>query len=442
MNFDIRSNAALAGLISLATAIGACNARVSVAHPKFKDGGLLASSTPVKLEMLTRLDGMYTVSAGGHFGDLVAVHASPDAISIFAEPNASYAIMRAGCIDQGTRLVLEGHWRYAADTNTGLARLFVGPPDLVKQLCAGTAPPLGADRTPSILPALDGLTGVEDGDPGDTASFRYQKPLLASEGRFAVISHHGACRTIDDCGYAENSIESIVASTAFGGSIVEIDVHRTADDVPILFHDDTFGPRLANGPYCHGPIDQFTLAHVRAFCTLKYGEQVPTLEEALDAAESKTVLRGVWIDAKTPDVVAPTIDVMKRFFAKTAGNGRKMPVVIGLGESNILDAYKAANPPPGFPCLVELDPSDVRDNGCVAWGPRYTRGPMSADVKSLQDDGHVVAFWTMDEEEFIRLFLKSSPMPNGILSDRQGLVFWMFQTIATENTLPPTRASF
>jgi len=89
---------------------------------------------------------------------------------------------------------------------------------------------------------------------------------------------------------------------------------------------------------------------------------------------------------------------MNRFFAKTAGTARKMPVVLGLGEQDILDAYKAANPPRGFPCLVELDPSDVRENGCIAWGPRYTRGPMSTDVKSLQDDGHVVAFWTMDEE--------------------------------------------
>jgi len=69
-------------------------------------------------------------------------------------------------------------------------------------------------------------------------------------------------------GLSENSIESILASTSYGGSVVEIDVHRTADNVPILFHDDTFGPRLTNGPYCHGPIDQATLAHVRAFCPM------------------------------------------------------------------------------------------------------------------------------------------------------------------------------
>jgi glycerophosphoryl diester phosphodiesterase len=434
MSFDRASRAiALLGLIAFALVAGSCDARSVVHHPQFPNGGLLAGAAPVKLELLARLNGMYGVTAGnGRFGDVVAVRASPDALSIFAEPNATYAIMRAGCIESGAKLVMEGHWRYPAETDTGLLRMFVGPPAVAKALCAGTAAPLDT-------PTIDGLLGVESDDPSEPLTLSFQKALFKSEGRFAVVGHHGACRTIDDCGASENSIETLKLVQAYGADIAEIDAQLTKDGVPILFHDDNFGPRLTNGPYCHGPVHDFTLAHIRALCTLKFGEAVPTLEEALDAAFTQTLLRAIWIDAKSPEVVAPVIDVMARFILRTQGSPRKMGLIIGLGETEILDAYKAASPPPGVQCLVELDPSDVRANGCIAWGPRYTRGPMTDDVRSLQADGHLVAFWTMDEEDYIKLFLKSGAMPNGILSDRDGLVFWLFQTIATEATLPPER---
>jgi hypothetical protein len=57
-------------------------------------------------------------------------------------------------------------------------------------------------------------------------------------------------------------------------------------------------------------------------------------------------------------------------------------------------------------------------------------------VAALQADGHAVVFWTMDEQSYIDLYLTTTT-PNGIVTDRPGLVFQRFQTLGT---LPAVRA--
>ena len=47
---------------------------------------------------------------------------------------------------------------------------------------------------------------------------------------------------------------------------------------------------------------------------------------------------------------------------------------------------------------------------------------MPGDVASLQAEGRIVAFWTIDEPQYIELFMDKS-RPNAILSDRPGLVY-------------------
>jgi glycerophosphoryl diester phosphodiesterase len=303
--------------------------------------------------------------------------------------------------------------------------MFVGPEPSARALCAGDEASLAALDLAGVT--VDLSTGEDADAPSEAATATFTRPPRDPAGRFLFGAHRGACRTIDDCGVSENSVESIRRAEAFGASLVEIDVRRTRDGVPILYHDDTFTPRLSNGTYCHGPVAEFTFAHVRALCRLKYGELVPTLDEALGAALDDTTLAGAWLDVKTVDALAPAVDAARRFGEAARAKGRRFTVVVGMGEADLVDAFVAMGPP-DVPCLVELEPDDVRRAGCAFWGPRWTRGPMATDVAALQAEGRGVVYWALDESEYIDAFLTLGH-PNALLSDRAGLVRQRFEVL-------------
>jgi glycerophosphoryl diester phosphodiesterase len=419
---------ALAGTLALA---GSCGGRRKSATPAFPDGGLLRGADPVRQEALARLAGLYAFQRDTpRLRGAVVAHVAPGTLSLFAAADSASSILRAGCIDGGARLVLEGVWRFPREGSLGLMRVFVGPETTARALCAGDDASLA-----SVDPAattLDVTTGDDDELPTDPASATFQRPLEDPDERFLVGGHRGACRTIDDCGVSENSVESIRQAESFGAAFVEVDVRTTADGVPILYHDETFTPRLSDGPYCHGPVAELPFAHVRALCTLHYGERVPTLDEALAAALDDTTLRGAWLDVKTLDALEPAIAASRRFGAAAEAKGRRFDVVVGLGERGLVDAFIALGPP-DVPCLVELDPADVRAAGCRYWGPRWTRGPMAPDVAALQAEGRGVLYWALDESEYIDAFLTQGK-PNALLSDRPGLVRQRFEVVGV---VPP-----
>ncbi len=413
----------IAAALSLA---GSCGGRRKVIDPVFPDGGLLRDAEPLGQPAIARLAGLYSFPrVAPRLRGPVVAHDAPGTLSLFGAPDSAMAILRAGCLDGGARLVMEGVWRLPREATVGLIRLFVGPEATARALCAGDAASLeGVDLASTTLEFATG----EDADvPTDALVATWQRARKDPEGRFLFGAHRGACRTIDDCGVSENSVASIRRAEAFGASFVEIDVRRTLDGVPILYHDDTFTPRLSSGTYCHGPVAEFGFAHVRALCTLKYGEPVPTLDEALAAAIDDTTLRGAWLDVKTVDSIEPAVAASKRFGAAAAAKGRRFVVVVGMGTQELVDAFVALGPP-DVPCLVELEPADVRAAGCAWWGPRWTRGPMTADVGALQAEGRGVVYWSLDESEYIDAFLTLGH-PNALLSDRPGLVRQRFEVL-------------
>lgn len=419
----------VAGAAALAIALlaaGSCGGRRKVLDPAFRDGGLLRDAAPITQIALDRLAGLYDAPRDApRLRGAVVARSAPGTLSFFGAPDSAMAVLRAGCIDGGARVVLEGVWRLPREASVGLLRAFVGPAEVSRALCSGDAEAIAA-----IDPAaatIDLTTGEDADEPTEAATARFLRPLRDAGDRFLVGAHRGACRTIDDCGVSENSVESIREAEAFGASLVEIDVRLTKDGVPILYHDDDFTPRLSTGTYCHGPVVDFGFAHVRALCRLKYGEQVPTLDEALGAALDDTTLRAAWLDVKTVDTLGAAIDASKRFGARAAAKGRRFTVLVGMGTQELVDAFVAMGPP-NVPCLVELEAADVRAAGCAFWGPRWTRGPMASDVAALQAEGRGAIYWALDELEYIDTFLRAGH-PNALLSDRPGLVRQRFEVL-------------
>lgn len=109
-------------------------------------------------------------------------------------------------------------------------------------------------------------------------------------GDVLVIAHRACWK-----GNAENSLASLESCKRMGVGIVELDVRTTADGVLVLMHDETVD-RTTNG---RGKVADMTLAQIRALrLRSEMGGagsrvtdwQVPTFEEALDAARGSLMI--------------------------------------------------------------------------------------------------------------------------------------------------------
>lgn len=384
----------------------------SAGHPEFEDGGLLADASPLSQASAKRLEGLWEPTAGRSLlGSSLVVRSSPGYVSVLGNRDATYAVLEAGCLADG-RLVLEGYYRTAIDTSTGLVRLFVEPAVAAQAICNGNdaAAPL----------RLEGAFGNGNGSPDQTLALVRER-LLPAAPTTMVIAHRGGCRSSDDCGASENSLEVLRMAQRLGADRVEVDVQVTSDGVPILYHDASFGPLLTTGRYCRGAVADFTWAHVTQLCKLRYGEWVPRLEDALRTVVEETELVGLWLDVKTPAGMRAALPLVRKWNQIATSRGRNLRLVIGLSTEDLVNAWLGRSDVGDVDCLVETSVSELRKTGCRIWGPRWTLGPMARTVAAVQAEGHTVAFWTLDEEQFVDLFIRQSK-PNGLLTNRPGLV--------------------
>jgi len=113
------------------------------------------------------------------------------------------------------------------------------------------------------------------------------------------IGHRGAA------GYApENTLASIKKAVTLGVDFVELDVQATKDRRLVIFHDRRVD-RLTIGK---GAVAELNLIDLRRLL-LPGGHAIPTLEDALKAAEGKV---GVMLELKVPGLVEPALEILKR----------------------------------------------------------------------------------------------------------------------------------
>jgi glycerophosphoryl diester phosphodiesterase len=413
-------------VLSLGCALGGCDELIKTTNPRFPNGGLLRSGTRASQAAIDQLQGIFTTSEGS---DLIGPDAvsktSPNVFSIFHSVEAGYIVTEAGCLEQedgSTRFVLEGYWRYALTSRSGLIRLDVQPAELAAQLCKGEMP---TNRDKLVL---TGLYGEEDEAPNYPLTIKYKKDLIPYVGKFLVAGHHGACPNYSDCGASINSIETMRLMPAVGADVAEVDVRLTKDGVPMLFHDPGFTSSMVQGRYCNGKFTEFSRAAIQANCRLTHGEEVPTLEDSLRAAVEETGLRGVWLDTKDAAAIKSSVALVKKYNAYAASKGREFLAVVGLPTEDATAAWNALpeSEREGAPCLLEYDPKLVKPTGCFVWGPTWTAGPRPTDVKYVQEQGMATIFWTVNGVDYIDLFLRES-LPNGFVTDRPSLAFYSYQ---------------
>jgi glycerophosphoryl diester phosphodiesterase len=482
------------GLLAL-VATGCFSRESSVEPPTFPQGGLVARSKapPNPWSLQNALEGVYDTTS--RFGSTVIVHGSQwggvtdgmkSSVSILAGDHAAFAIMQPGCFldttgeTPVTRLVLEGYWRFLdqgpSPTTTGLIRLFVSPPEIIDYVCNAPAwNPTDAPGDPRPPPAshaqLTGSTGNGVNTPGLPISVNWVKPRKSkanADGQqtFFVGVHHGACQNADDCGVSINTPETSILATQMGADYMEIDLHLTKDKVPVFFHMGLY-PMDVQGVYCTGQIEDYTYQELLANCRLRNGEIIPRVVDMLEYIFTRTNFP-TYLDSKTTDVIVPVSQILGELQDKLVpcnppppGSpavwppaGKKClypgsrPIwergVIGLPSADFVTTYQqalaAGQLAPNQHCLIEENSADVTTVPCVAWMPRYTRGPMTSEVQSLQQQGYFVGFWTINDPATMDAFLTTAG-PNGFLTNYLGVASQRFEVVGTAPIWAPTKVT-
>src|ERR687897_3596137 len=113
-----------------------------------------------------------------------------------------------------------------------------------------------------------------------------------------IYAHRGASAI-----HPENTLRAFRHALAIGVDGIELDVHATADGIPVVIHDRDV-ERSTNGT---GYVDEMPLARLETF-DAGDGERVPTLAEVLalvgDAAHLDVEIKGTGIERAVLGVLA------------------------------------------------------------------------------------------------------------------------------------------
>lgn len=113
-----------------------------------------------------------------------------------------------------------------------------------------------------------------------------------------IYAHRGVSAT-----YPENTMLAFRAALAAGVDGIELDVHATADGIPVIIHDRDVA-RTTNGS---GFVDALSLAELQSL-DAGGGERVPTLADVLRLVGPSVRLD---IEIKDPDSWPTTLDVLR-----------------------------------------------------------------------------------------------------------------------------------
>lgn len=152
-----------------------------------------------------------------------------------------------------------------------------------------------------------------------------------------IIGHRGAAAMAP-----ENTLAGLRRAAALGLAWVEVDARLTADDVPVLVHDETLA-RTAGTAARVRDLRAAELAGLDAgawFGGAFAGEPVPTLADA--AALADRLGLGLNVELKPdPDTVEETGAVVGRALAALAG---RQPLLVSCFDPDCLDAAVKAAP--------------------------------------------------------------------------------------------------
>jgi glycerophosphoryl diester phosphodiesterase len=224
------------------------------------------------------------------------------------------------------------------------------------------------------------------------------------------IAHGGWVRTAHGgliAAGTANSLRAIRAAVALGVDMVEVDIHRTADDRLVLWHDPTFPIGDA-----HIPIAEMVLERLRCI-DIGNGERIIELADALDAVRGQAALL---IDLKADGLAAPIVAVVQGREPQTA-------TVCGHYWETLREVKR---------CAPEIGTSLTLDRRWREWYgegviERIDTDAVTVDWRVLDPvfiarchaQGLAVLAWTVDEPDLMRRLVALGV--DGLTSNRADL---------------------
>lgn len=115
----------------------------------------------------------------------------------------------------------------------------------------------------------------------------------------AIYAHRGASRE-----FPENTIAAFRRAVELGVPGIELDVHLSADGVPVVLHDETVDRTTSES----GPVSSFAASQLAAM-DAGGGEGIPTLAEVIDVVEGKVRLN---IEVKAADAADAVLALVQQ----------------------------------------------------------------------------------------------------------------------------------
>lgn len=391
-----------------------CNNEVDITNPIIDPSDFLSQTTPLTNSSKLVMEGIYDVVEGKDLlGDQVVVKNTRDRISIFSGKKGGYIVLDAGYLD--SVIFFMGYWRYATNSETGAASFYI-PAD------EGGSNIISGDTSAATIRFV-GEYGVGTGMADKKLVLKFNRDFSQKikQNDFYILAHRGGGRNSDYLGVSENSLEMINIAERFGSTGIEIDARLSKDGVPFLYHDGDINLRLTQKSLIWGDIESFTWAQLRTLVTLRNGEKIPSLREALEFVLEKTNIRAVWLDTKDVDVVTSSIELLTEINERAVLMGRDLKINIGIPADDVFEEFISQ---PGFqdvPSLCELSLEQVRQANSQVWAPRWTQGVQTDAVRQMHAEGRKVFTWTLDEPSYIEQFINEGEF-DGILTNYPTIV--------------------
>jgi glycerophosphoryl diester phosphodiesterase len=334
---------------------------------------------------------------------------------MFCEKDNAYFICEGKRLDSS--ILLNGFWRSMANDETGKSH-FIVRPDIANKILNNAN-----DEANNIL--IEGSYGDDEEEPGTKLTLKFLRKLNA-EKHLEIVAHRGGGRITDFIPASENSVELIRLASRFGATGVEIDVQLTKDGIPVLYHDANINNRLTDKPGVHGTIDDYTYPELIAKIKLKKGEKIPTLRQALETIVYQTPLQFVWLDVKDKNALEKTVALQQEFTKLALANGRKVEMIIGIHDAEMLDKFSHLPGHENIPSLCELSPEETATINALIWATLWTEGLQGEEVALTHKQGRKAFVWTVDKSSEMQEFMKAGY--DGIVSNFPSLVAFYHYT--------------
>jgi glycerophosphoryl diester phosphodiesterase len=388
---------------------------VEVKQIEIDPTGFLNQTIPLNEDSKNIIEGIYNVVEGKEkFGEQVVLKWNGDYLSVFSSKNVSYQIIKAGSLD--STIYLLGYWRFATNTETGSISLQILKDKGAKQI-------LEYDSSLSQI-TIEGTYGVGSQSATKELVLKFQQAFsdFVKQSDFNILAHRGGGRNSEYLGVSENTIEMINLAERFGATGVEIDIHLSKDGVPFLYHDSDINLRLTQKSVLWGNVEDFSWLQLQTLITLKNGERIPSLRDALEFILEKTTLKFVWLDLKSEKNEIPVVlEIQKEILERAAVLNRNLNIVLGLPSVDKVNNLFNIADHQNIPSLCELDVNNVRKVNSIVWAPRWTLGTQTDLVQQMHNEGRKAFVWTLDEPAFIESFMNESKF-DGILTNYPTLV--------------------